>query len=167
MYIPPKALTLLFAAALIFSFAAHDCLASATAPSIIPASPPDASAKRVRKLECAVTGHLYCSEYGYRYKEPLLVVFQDGEDRFLCPISEKDGAFSVMIPAGKFSVRVEFQGKGIEAGTMDVPLEPCAREVELYQSGSMLELVWQIRDEGGAYLGIKIKELPAPQPAGQ
>ena len=153
-------------AACLLASAAPPAWPSAPVPtSISPAAPPpDRPVKRARKPVCKVDGKLNCSEYGYRYQEPLLVVFQDPEDRYTCPVSEKDGGFSVDLPAGTFTIRVEFQGKGFDTGSLTVPLDcvSCAKDVQLYQSGSMLELVWQIRDSGGGSLGIKITDVPPP-----
>ena len=158
-----KARTLLLIAALCCLPLAWHGTACASAPAempvIIPKEPP---AKKPKPATCPVKGVLHCSEYGSRYKEPVLVVFVDAEgDKYNAAVNDKDGGFETLVPAGSsLKLLVEFQGKGIEIGRYDAP-KVCKPDpepaIDIYHPGSMLELIWEVRDGGYANVDVKIK----------
>jgi hypothetical protein len=147
----------------------------ASAPAAPAVKKPSGEAHKPAKKAgpiCLVRGRLYCSEYGTRYKEPVMVVFVDGDDRFGSPVSEKDGAFEAGLPCGaSYTMRVEFKGKGADIGTLDVPPKSeggFKKYIELHHPGSELELVWEIRDSdsgGGVNVGLKLVDPPIQEPA--
>ena len=139
--------------------------AMAYAPEEMPVIKADPNAAAVTKkprskFVCKVSGTLQCSEYGTRYRDPVYIVFDDGDDSYRAPVSEKDGAFEAAIPLGEtYSVRVQFKDKSAEIVKLDCPLAEAdtAKTVEIYYSGSELELVYDLRDVGRPSVDVKIK----------
>ncbi len=110
---------------------------------------------------CHVSGQVYCSEYGTRYNRPVEVVFvgQDGS-RYAAPLGDSDGVFRADIPGGSpYEVRLEFSGHGFPVGRLDISgcAGGCAKDVSIYYSGSMLELVWRARKDKGGGVDMKVR----------
>ena len=139
--------------------------AMAYAPDEMPAikAYPEAAAaakKPKSKFVCRISGTLQCSEYGTRYRDPVYIVFDDGDDSYRAPVSEKDGSFEAALPLGEtYSVRVQFRDKFAEVAKLDCPLAEAdtSKTVEMYYSGSELELVYDLRDIGKPSVDVKIK----------
>ena len=113
------------------------------------------------KFVCKVSGILHCSEYGTRYKDPVYIVFDDGDQRYSAPVSEKDGEFDAALPLGEsYVIRVQFKDKAAEIAKLGCPLAEgdTAKTVDIYCSGSELELIWDLRDGGGPNVDVKIKD---------
>jgi len=112
---------------------------------------------------CHISGRVYCSEYGTRYKEPVKLVFvaPDGT-RYAAPLGEVEGEFEADIPTGvSYMMRIEFSGNGFDVGGLGLPegCNACAKTVEIYHPGSMLELVWEARaGNGGGSTDFKVKD---------
>ena len=134
---------------------------SAVMPEPAPVPYPD----KKPSVTCAVRGRLFCSEYGTRYKEPVMLVFVDGEKRYPVPFGEIDGGFEAHLPcAESYTMRIEFQGRGFEIGRLEVPPKTGGgfrKFIEIYHPGSILELIWEIRDGGtGAGMDVRLRDLP-------
>jgi hypothetical protein len=148
---------LFFAAGLMLAGVMDASVSRAAAPTglpVIKAEPEAVRPKSAPYATCLIEGRVFCSEYGSRYKEPVYAVFTGGGERVAAPLGEKDGTFKAELPApGKYIVSLEFQGKVMEAGDLELP-DPgkgavIHRSIKVYHPGSILELVWQIRDNDG------------------
>lgn len=153
---------------LVVSVALGPVTAPASAPGGMPVIKADpeaakAAAKRQKSaFTCRITGRVLCSEYGTRYKEPVVIVFVDGDEKYPSPMGEVDGSFQADLPANSsYTIRMEFKEKGFDIGRMDIPEQKesgCSRNIEITHPGSMLELVWEIRDGQGPNVDMKIKD---------
>ncbi len=105
---------------------------------------------------------MLCSEYGTRYKEQVVVVFVDGDEKYHAPLGEVDGSFQADLPANSsYTIRMEFKEKGYEIGHLAIPdikEAGCSKKVEITHPGSMLELVWEIRDGQGPNVDLQVKD---------
>ncbi len=90
------------------------------------------------------------------------MVFVDEEgDKYTAAVNDKDGGFETKVPAGSScKLLIEFQDKGIEIGAYNAPSD-CKPDpepsIDIYHPGSMLELIWEVRDGGYANVDVKIK----------
>jgi|GEM_PF-4390238 len=156
--------------AAVFAFFIAAAWAFASAPVELPAKPDSGMLQQAKKKKdgpsCTVRGRLFCSEYGSRYKEPVAIVFNDGDDSYSTPAGEIDGSFAVSLPCGAvYTMRIEFQGKGFDTGQLAVPDKVEGgifnKFIEIYHPGSLLELIWEIRDGGGVNtVDVKLKDIP-------
>jgi len=140
-------------------------LASAPAGMPIIKADPEAAKKPKRQKSdfvCHINGRVLCSEYGTRYKEPVVIVFVDGDDKYPAPLGEVDGSFQADLPANSsYTIRMEFKEKGYEIGRMDIPEMKeagCSKKIEITHPGSMLELVWEIRDGQGPNVDLHVND---------
>jgi hypothetical protein len=142
--------------------------APASAPGgmpVIKADPEAAKAAARRQksaFTCRITGRVLCSEYGTRYKEPVVIVFVGEDYKYPAPLGEVDGGFQAELPANSsYAIRMEFKDKGFDIGSMDIPdikEAGCSRKVEITHPGSMLELVWEIRDGQGPNVDVRLTD---------
>jgi len=144
----------------------------ATAPAstpggmpVIKADPEAAKAATKRQksaFTCRITGRVLCSEYGTRYKEPVVIVFVDGDNKVTAPLGEVDGSFQADLPANSsYTIRMEFKEKGYDIGRLDIPdikEAGCTKRIDITHPGSMLELVWEIRDGQGPNIDLKVTD---------
>ncbi len=110
---------------------------------------------------CHVSGRVYCSEYGTRYKEPVEVVLVCNGTRYRAPLGEVDGSFKTEVPVGAaYELRVEFSGNGFTLGHLDLTkdVSECGKTIEIYHPGSMLELVWEARAGNGDGMDFKVSD---------
>jgi len=157
--------------AVIFIFtmvlAIFPAVAPASAPDVMPTIKADPEAAKNSKRQksgfrCHISGRVLCSEYGTRYKEPVFIVFVDGEEKYTAPLGEVDGSFQADLPASSsYTIRMEFKDKGYDIGHMDIPElkeAGCSKKIDIAHPGSMLELVWEIRDGQGPNVDLKVTD---------
>ena len=141
--------------------------APASAPGGMPVikADPEAAKKPKRQKSgfvCHINGRVLCSEYGTRYKEPVVIVFVDGDEKYPSPLGEVDGSFQADLPANSsYTIRMEFQEKGYDIGRLDITdikEAGCSKKIEITHPGSMLELVWEIRDGQGPNIDVRVKD---------
>lgn len=142
--------------------------APASAPGgmpVIKADPEAAKAAKKRQksaFTCRITGRVLCSEYGTRYKEPVVIVFVGEDYKYPAPLGEVDGSFQADLPANSsYTMRMEFKDKGFGIGKLDIPdikVAGCSRKIDITHPGSMLELVWEIRDGQGPNVDVQFKD---------
>jgi hypothetical protein len=150
---------------LTIALAISPTVAIASAPGGMPVikADPEAAKKRQKSAyACRITGRVLCSEYGTRYKEPVVIVFVGEDYKYPAPLGEVDGSFQADLPANSsYAIRMEFKDKGFDIGRLDIPElkeAGCSRKVEITHPGSMLELVWEIRDGQGPNVDVRLTD---------
>jgi hypothetical protein len=127
-----------------------------------PEAAKEAAKRQKSAFTCHINGRVLCSEYGTRYKEQVVIVFVDGNDKYSAPLGEVDGSFQADLPANSsYAIRMEFKEKSYEIGRMDIPEMKdtgCTKKIEITHPGSMLELVWEIRDGQGPNVDMQVKD---------
>ncbi len=147
-----KRIALVLLAAIAACFLAWGASLAAIAPvspeQAVPA--PGRPSEEVPALTgCVVAGTLQCSEYGSRFKDTLMLVLADGDERYSSSISDTDGSFALPVPCGRsFELLVQFRDRSMSLGRIELPegREGAAYTLEMRHTGSYLELVRDVRN---------------------
>ena len=149
---------------LTFTLPMHAPASTPSGMPVIKADPEAAKKPKRQKSDfvCHINGRVLCSEYGTRYKEPVVIVFVDGDEKHPAPLGEVDGSFQADLPANSsYTIRMEFKEKGYDIGHLDITdikEAGCSKRIEITHPGSMLELVWEIRDGQGPNIDLQFKD---------